>query len=163
SKTSTPLRRMTICAILIVASSLAIQARFQDNPTGKVRVATAAREPQDDRQKGEGQPAPEVIGHWHALAARNMEPLAVAWSKRNGTPESIFGQILESFGEASEMAARRFLAENAPLFKMKGEPDELALARSHGSPLGQHFVFEQRYQGVPVYGAQTAIHFNRAG
>ncbi len=163
SKTSSPLRRIAICATLIIVSSFVIQARLQDNSTGKLRVATAAREPQGEKQKGEGQPAPEVISHWQALAARNVGPLAVTWSKRSGTPESIFGQIPGSFGETSEISARYFLAENASLFKMKGELDELGLVRSYGSPLGQHFVFEQQYQGVQVYGAQTAVHFNRAG
>src|SRR5262249_25120656 len=119
------------------------------------------REAQNAQQRqAEGQPAPEVISYWQALAARSANPLAVSWNKRTGTPESIFGKLSHPMGDASEMTARFFLAENAPLFKMSGDT---GLARSHESPLGQHFVFEQRYQGVPVYGAQAAVHFNRAG
>src|SRR5262245_31309765 len=135
TKNST-LRRLAICAALIIGSSLAIRAQLQDNSTGKLGVAQATRQQQHEGQKGEGQPAPEVMGYWQSLSARSLGPLAVTWGKRSGTPESIFGRIPGAFGEASEIAARRFLEENAPLFKMKGGLEDLALSRSYGSPLG---------------------------
>ena len=155
---SRPILLIAISASLIVGSTFAIQAQFQDDAPGKIRAAQNAQ-----RQPTEGEPAPEVIGYWQALTARSAGPLAVSWNKRTGTPESIFGKLSRPMGDASEMTARRFLAENAPLFKMRSETDDLNLARSFESPLGKHFVFEQRYRGVPVYGAQAAVHFNRAG
>ena len=155
---SRPILLIAISASLIVGSTFAIQAQFQDDTSGKIRAAQNAR-----RQPAEGQPAPEAIGYWQALTARSAGRLAVSWNKRTGTPESIFGKLSRPMGDPSEMTARRFLAENAQLFKMRGETDDLDLARSFESPLGEHFVFEQRYQGVPVYGAQAAVHFNRAG
>ncbi|MEK6301129.1 MAG: M36 family metallopeptidase [Acidobacteriota bacterium] len=155
---SRPILLIAISASLIVGSTFAIQAQFRDDATGRIRAAQNTQ-----RQPTEGQPAPEVIGYWQALTARSAGPLAVSWNKRTGTPESIFGKLSRPMGDPSEMTARHFLAENAQLFKMRGETEDLDLARSFESPLGEHFVFEQRYQGVPVYGAQAAVHFNRAG
>ena len=157
-KPSRRVLRIGVIASLIVGSSFAIHAQFQDDAPGKIRAAQNTQQ-----RQAEGRPAPEVIGYWQALAARSAGPLAVSWNKRNGTPESIYGKLSGPMGDASEMTARHFLAENAPLFKMNSATDDLELARSHGSPLGQHFVFEQRYQGIPVYGAQAAVHFNQAG
>ena len=37
------------------------------------------------------------------------------------------------------------------------------MTRSFDSLLGHHFVFKQTYRGVPVYGAQVALHYDRAG
>jgi Zn-dependent metalloprotease len=142
---------------LIGGSTFAIQAQFQAGVSGKLRAA------QTLRQQPEGQPAPEVIEPWQALTARSREPLFVSWSRQSGTPESIYGKLSPALGEASEIRARRFLAENARLFKMMEQTDDLHLARRFESPLGEHFVFEQRYQGIPVYGAQSAVHINRAG
>jgi len=150
--------RIAVIASLIVGTSFVIHAQFQDDPPGKIRAAKNTQQ-----RHAEGQPAPEVIGYWQALTARSAKPLAVSWNKRSGTPESIFGKLSQPMGEGSELTARRFLAENAPLFKMSGETGDLELARSHESPLGRHIVFEQRYHGVPVYGAQVTVHFNRAG
>lgn len=154
---SKPILLIAISASLIAGSTFTIKAQFQDDAPGKIRAVQ--KYPQ---QPAEGQPALEVIGYWQALTARSAGPLAVSWNQRTGTPQSIFGKLSPPTGEVSEMTARRFLAEYAPLFKMRGETDDLDLARRFESPLGQHFVFEQRYQGVLVHGAQAAVHFNQA-
>jgi Zn-dependent metalloprotease len=87
----------------------------------------------------------------------------VSWNKRSGTPQSIFGKLSGPIAGASEISARSFLSQNAPLFKMDGDTFDLQLSRHVDSVLGSHFVFEQQYRGVPVYGAQVAIHFNQTG
>jgi Zn-dependent metalloprotease len=157
-KHSRPILLIAAGVSLIVGSTFAGQSQFQGNPPGKIRAAQKAQQ-----QPAEGQPAPDVIPFWQALASRSAGPLAVSWSKRNGTPESIFGKLSLPTRDASETTARRFLAENAQLFKMTSETGDLDMARSFESPLGEHFVFEQRYKGIPVYGGQAAVHFNRAG
>jgi Zn-dependent metalloprotease len=141
------MRRIIIRAVVIAAASCAFHAQLQDRALGRA----------------EGQTSPEQIGRWQALAARSAGPLSVAWNKRTGTPESILGEIYRPMAVDAESAALRFLAEQAALFKMKSDMDDLALERSFESVLGQHLVFQQNYRGVPVYGAQTAVHFNREG
>ena len=133
-------------------------AQFQENGPNKRRDTQTKRRGQD-----EGLPAPEVLSHWQALAARSKEALAVSWNKRSGTPKSIFGKISSSTAGASERSARSFLLENAPLFKMGSNTSDLELVRDDASMIGKHFVFEQRYRGIPVYGAQVGIHFNPSG
>ena len=115
------------------------------------------------QQQEEGQPAPEVFRHWQALSAKNAEPISATWNKRSGTPQSIFGSISRPSKGATEAGARSFLAEHAGLFKMRAETQDLNLERNYESPIGQHVIFNQYYRGVPVYGAQIAVHFNRSG
>ena len=66
-------------------------------------------------------------------------------------------------GVATEVDARRFLSDNAPLFKMHVSLYDLTLVSSFDSPMGRHFVFEQNYQGLPVFDAEVKVHFNQAG
>jgi len=95
--------------------------------------------------------------------ARSGEPLAASWNPGSGTPRSIFGRLSVATASASETEARRFLAENAPLFRMPATSGDLKLLRSFESPLGRHFVFQQRYRGLPVFGAEVGIHFDQSG
>src|SRR5262245_63822828 len=118
--------RIAVIASLIVGSSFAIHAQFQDDAPGKMRAAQNTKQ-----RQAEGRPAPEVTGYWQALAARSVGPLAVSWNRRTGTPESIHGKLSGPMGDASEMTARHFLAENASLFKMNSATDDLELSRSH--------------------------------
>ena len=143
-----------IFVILIVGAGLTIQAQVPD----KIRSAKTV-----ETQDYDGQPAPDVIGHWHVFAARSSTQPAVTWNRQTGTPSSIFGKLSSPAVYVSETSARNFLAGNASLFKMTGRTDDLELVRSFDSPLGTHFVFEQRYRGIPIYDTQVAVHFNQAG
>jgi Zn-dependent metalloprotease len=130
----------------------------QTGTPDKIRTAQPAKV----RAKAD-RPAPDVAGVWQAFAAQNRSPVSVSWNARNGTPETIFGKVGTAVGKPSEKAARRFLADNSQLFKLSGGTADLELARSVESPIGTHVVFEQRYGGVRVYGAEAAVNFNRAG
>ena len=143
---------------LIVSSSFAISMPPQDVPAKSRRSQTAVRQ-----QPEEGQPAPEVLGHWQALTVRNAEAISATWNKRSGTPQSIVGKISRPAKGGTEAGARSFLSENAGLFRMRNSTDDLKLDRDYQSPIGQHVIFAQHYRGVPVYGAQVAVHFNRNG
>ena len=148
---------LLISLSLIVSSSFAISTLPQDVPAKYRRSQTGAQ-----RQPQEGQPAPDVFRHWQTLTERNAAPLSATWNGRSGTAQSIFGKISRPAKGASEAGVRSFLTENAGLFKMRSETDELNLARNYESPIGQHIIFAQQYHGVPVYGAQVAVHFNRS-
>jgi Zn-dependent metalloprotease len=141
---------------LVLASSFTVPAKFQDTP--KSRSAQKSQ-PQDNT----GKPSSDVIGYWQALANRSKEALAVSWNKGTGTPHSIIGKVQAPVSGASEMSARWFLMGNAPLFKMSGDTSDLELTRAYESVLGEHYVFQQTYGGVPVYGSQVSVHFNKAG
>ncbi len=111
----------------------------------------------------EGQPAPEILPLWKEFAARSGAPIGVSWNEGTGTPQSIYGKLSESVGVATEVDARRFLSDNHDLFKMPASTYELTLVSSFDSPMGRHFVFEQNYQGLPIFGAEVKVHFNQAG
>ena len=149
---------LIISLSLIVSSSFATSTPPQDVPAKSRRSQTAAQQ-----QPEEGQPAPEVVRHWQALTARNAEPVSATWNKRSGTPQSIVGKISRPAKGATEAGARSFLKENAGLFRMRNDTNDLILDRDYESPIGQHVIFAQHYRGVPVYGAQVAVHFNRSG
>jgi len=150
----TPPFKKSFFIILLVSLLIGTSfAQLQDKPSNKRRDAQNKQRKQD-----EGTPATELLGHWQALASRSKELVAVSWNKRSGTPKSIFGKI--PAGSASETSARSFLSQNASLFKLNNIAD-LDLARDVESAIGKHLVFDQQYRGVPVYGAQMSVHFNR--
>ncbi len=114
-------------------------------------------------KQAEGQPAPEILPLWKEFAARSQAPIGVSWNDGTGTPRSIYGKLSEPVGVATEVDARRFLSDNAPLFKMHVSLYDLTLTSSFDTPMGRHFVLEQNYQGLPVFGAEVKVHFNQAG
>ena len=142
---------------LILGSSSPLQTQVQDKAS-KSRTTQKTQKRQE-----EGKPSPDVTGYWQALAARSKAPLAVSWNEGTGTPQSIMGKLSAPVSGASEASARSFLVGNAPLFKMSGDTGDLELVRSFDSLIGEHFIFAQTYRGIPVYGAQVSIHFDRAG
>ncbi|MGH9398800.1 MAG: M36 family metallopeptidase, partial [Thermoanaerobaculia bacterium] len=126
-------------------------------PETKRQSAPVAAQP-------EGRPAAEVLPAWIDFAAERAEPVSVSWNPRTGTPQSLFGRLAEAApGEAPEASARRFLAENARLFRLPPALQGLALASDIESPMGRHLTFRQAYRGVHVFGAEVKVHFNGAG
>jgi Zn-dependent metalloprotease len=154
------MRKSTLKALIGIVVILTFfgSARFQENLPEKI----ATKQARQQRQP-EGRPAPDVIADWQAFAARSKKPIAVSWNPQTGTPESIFGELSPANDRVSAKIARRFMSDNALLFKMKQAGDDLALVEDLQSPMGRHFVFQQNFQGVPVYGARAAVHFNKGG
>jgi Zn-dependent metalloprotease len=109
----------------------------------------------------EGTPRAEILPHWDALIARSDVAPAVRWSQ-HGTPMSLFGTLSAPNAVVSSHDAWSFLADLAPLLQLDRLSDLEEIARVT-SPLGTHITFLQRYEGIPVYGAQIKVHFNRAG
>lgn len=129
--------RFQRAALVILGILLASQAAFAAGPAG-------------------------VRSNWEVLAARSTAPVAVTWSARTGTPDSLYGAFTAA-GEASERGARQFLMDHADVFAMPGDVADLALVRTVESPLGLHYAFAQTYKGVPVHGAEVSVHYDRNG
>lgn len=109
-----------------------------------------------------GRPAPSVAGAWDAYERSLARPAFVQWGA-SGTPENLYGTLSAPYGADDEAAARAFLAQHTALFRMETGGRDLAFVRRVESPVGAHVVFQQTVQGVPVHGAQVAVHFNRSG
>jgi len=140
--------------LLLTAPPLALGAAA---PSAKRQATPQAVQP-------EGRPAAEVLSAWTEFQVRRTEPVAASWNPRTGTPQSLFGRLSEAApGQVPETAARRFLAENAGLFRLSPSLKELWLASTVESPMGRHVTFRQAYRGVPVSGAEVRVHFNSAG
>jgi len=152
-----PILLIVITASFVFGSNFVVPVQVQDNSTPKRQTQNSPR------KQEEGHPAPDVIGYWQALVARSKEHLAVSWNKRSGTPQSIVGKVSDQTNTPSEIAARSFLMQNARLFKMRGDTVDLQLVRAQDSLLGQHYVFRQTYGGIPVYGSEVGVHFNKRG
>lgn len=108
-------------------------------------------------------PAAAVVPAWEAFLAELPEAAAVTWNPDSGTPQSLFGRLSEAFPESPEAAARRFLADHAPLFRLTDSLKEIALTSEVETPMGRHFRFFQSYRGIPVAGAEIKVHFNNDG
>lgn len=109
----------------------------------------------------DGEPAPAVVPHWNALIARAGVTPVVRWGER-GTPISLFGVLSGPRGSLAGDGARGFLAENARLFQLTdlGDLDEQSVV---DSPIGTHVTFVQRFEGVPVHGAELKVQFASDG
>ena len=96
------MRKFTLHASLGIALILTclVPAHLQENLPEK--MGGAAKQ----QRQAEGRPAPDVIGHWRAFAARNGKQLAVSWNPQTGTPESIFGDMSDSRQSLREIRAR---------------------------------------------------------
>ena len=141
--------------VLFAAATSALDGR---GPEGGHKLTSATLQ----RQVVAG-PAAEIVPVWQEFVSRLPEPPAVTWNPGAGTPQGLFGRLSEAVPEASEAAARRFLAENARLFKLTDSLQEISLVSDVATPMGRHFSFRQSYRGVPVAGAGIKIHFNRDG
>ncbi|MBI4850333.1 MAG: M36 family metallopeptidase [Acidobacteria bacterium] len=141
-------------AMLFFSASYAINAEFQKD-SNKFQSL-----PIEGNLLVEGSPAIDVNSHWQSFTRRSQSRIGVNWHPQIGTAEALFGK-LASLDIASEKNARKFLAENRMLFKMSQDLSDLTLTRDFQTPLGSHFVFQQKYQDIPVYGAQTSVHFNQ--
>ena len=147
------MRRALVAALVLFVSAFRAPAA---SPHPVSPDARAEREPA-------GRPAATILPVWNDFAARRGGSLAVTWNPGAGTPRSIFGDISDASGPASEKRARGFLAENASLFGMSEGTRDLTLARGFESGIGRHFVFQQTYRDLPVFGAEVGVHFDGSG
>ncbi len=85
---------------------------------------------------------------------------ASSWNA--ATPRSLFGQVSTRV-RPSEDTARTLLARNAGMLGVRADLADLAAATSLETPMGAHYTFPQVHAGVPVYGAEIKVHYDREG
>lgn len=145
---------------LVVASSLAVGtglvlAASPGDGHLKRNGATKASQPQ-------GQPDPDLLPLWAAFAGKASGPVSVTWSHLWGTPKAVYGTLSNPMA-VSEASARQFLSTQAALLKLEPSLPGFTLASSRETPMGQVYAFTQAADGVPVYGAELKVHFDRQG
>ena len=104
---------------------------------------------------------PEVLTHQARLGAAFdvSEVDRVAWSADRDVPQFLAGRL----GQISPTAAPSFVRERAALFGFADEP-ELRVTRADTDELGRtHVRMQQTVAGVPVWGAESALHLERDG
>jgi bacillolysin/thermolysin len=88
----------------------------------------------------------------------------IRWDVDTGVPAFITGRITPPAAASPQDAALSFFEANKDVFRMNKPSAEFILARSEGDSLGMtHMHMAQVYQGVPVYAAGMAVHFNADG
>ena len=97
------------------------------------------------------------------LAAFDASALSrVSWDGERGVPQFLAGE-LGVYDAPPETAARAFLTANAAAFGFDADP-EVRLVRASRDDLGlEHVVVQQEVDGVPVWGAQSALHLDGSG
>ncbi len=110
----------------------------------------------------QGQPDPDLLPLWAALAGKASGPVSVTWSHLWGTPKAVYG-TLSSPMEPSEASARQFLSSQAALLKLDPSLPDFVLASNRKTPMGPVYVFTQSAAGVPVHGGELKVQFDRDG
>jgi Zn-dependent metalloprotease len=104
-----------------------------------------------------------------ALAHEGGGSISVRWHEKNGTPTFLSGTIPSEIvktksAEAYQNAALLFLKQNTTIFKLRDATSELTLHQAQEDGLGMyHLKFNQTFEGIPVWGAQIIVHFNKGG
>lgn len=146
-------------SFVVVASIFASMGIAQAASPDEVRLKRngGPTEPQP-----QGKPDPDLLPLWAVLAGKASGPVSVTWSHLWGTPKAVYG-TLSSPMEASEASAHQFLSSQAALLKLDPSLPGFALASARKTPMGNVYTFTQTADGVPVYGGELKIHFNRDG
>ncbi|HEX7766250.1 MAG TPA: M36 family metallopeptidase, partial [Nitrospira sp.] len=110
----------------------------------------------------QGQPDPDLLSVWAAFAGKASGPVSVTWSHLWGTPKAVYGTLSNPM-VVSEASARQFLSAHAALLKLEASLPGFTLVSGRATPTGQVYVFAQAVDGVPVYGGELKVHFDRQG
>ncbi len=87
-------------------------------------------------------------------------PEKIDFHRQFNTIESISGNFLVSEGTTRSEKAYSFINSRLNAFKIKNPPQELELLSEKTDQLGlTHLRFQQKYQGLKVWGCQTIVHF----
>lgn len=87
----------------------------------------------------------------------------VRWDEARILPRKVRGLIRVQQKETPEETVRAFFAENLNVFKLEPDKENLRLIRESESPLGKHLRFQQHIKGVPVFGGEVLVRFDRDG
>ncbi|MEK6748735.1 MAG: M4 family metallopeptidase [Pseudomonadota bacterium] len=115
------------------------------------------------------QPQPLISNKQQAqmqdLLAQQGGQFKIHFDHRNGTPSYLEGRFAAAAGAKAKGRAggrdtvRAFLGTHRALFKLKNPDAELKLVREEtDSGKRTHLIYQQTYQGVPVWGKQLLAH-----
>ncbi|HEY3230140.1 MAG TPA: M4 family metallopeptidase, partial [Roseiflexaceae bacterium] len=96
-----------------------------------------------------------------ALLRQGADSLAIYRDEQTGVPNFVAGELPTLKADVRDpiAAAHAFFAENASLFRMTNPGAELSVVRNDHDAIGMdHVRFQQRYNGVEVFGAQIIAH-----
>jgi len=92
---------------------------------------------------------------------KKLDPgLHVTWGKR-GIPSHLCGILSSQIEKDPEKAGRKFLSEHFKLFRMNKNLEDLILIRKTDSLGGCHVLFQQVFEGLPIYNAITSVHMDK--
>lgn len=91
------------------------------------------------------------------------EHIFARFSPITGTPRLVFGDLgLAPVADKMGDRALAFMDQNAHVFGV--DTSKLSLLRAmEGATKPLHFYYEQRHEGLPVFGAEVAVHMSREG
>ena len=108
----------------------------------------------------------------NAIAKQNTAGIAtrIYWDERNSTPIFMSGSkspLYKSAGASAttpSQTALSFITKNRDVFRLRNPVDELQVKREKEDSFGKrHIVFQQRYQGIPVWGHELVAHLEPNG
>lgn len=77
-----------------------------------------------------------------------------------GVPRALFNLSVATSQHTPELAARSFLASNTQALHLGNAQSDLVAADVVDVPGGSHVRFHQKYNGIPVYGADVVVSVN---
>src|SRR5262245_54550245 len=96
-----------------------------------------------------------------ALLRQGGGRLVIYNDQQTGVPDFVAGELPAIKANVSEpiAVARAFFAENSSLFGLTNAQAELSVVRDERDAIGMHHIrFQQRFNGVEVFGAQVVAH-----
>ncbi|WP_426450600.1 S-layer homology domain-containing protein [Paenibacillus sp. S-38] len=85
--------------------------------------------------------------------------LTVTENKDTGAPRFLMGALSARLN--TDEAVLRYVSLNQQVFGLQNAAAELGLVRKNTDSIGQsHYLYQQKYQGVPVYGKYINLHLD---
>jgi Zn-dependent metalloprotease len=85
----------------------------------------------------------------------------VRFHSNYNTAEVVSGQFIAPYGTTKKEKAYSFIASRPETFRIYNPAEELELIVEKTDEQGlTHLRFQQKYKGLPVWGAQTIVHFS---
>jgi bacillolysin len=110
-------------------------------------------------------PAPHVRDALLGLGRLSAVTPSVRMDPRRGSLQRFSGKVVNPHGKGP-IAAVRMLVEHRDALGILAAPDRMALVQRHMSQEpgdGLHLVLDVQYDGLPVWGAEVAAHFDEDG
>lgn len=110
-------------------------------------------------------PAPHVRDALLKLGGLSAAPPSVRMDPRRGSLQRFQGRVMNPHGKGP-LAAVRMLVEHRDALGILAAPERMALVQRHMTQEpgdGLHLVLDLHYDGLPVWGAEVAAHFDEEG